>query len=90
MGEKLNKEDKEPIEKVKKELEEMVKKDDISKDDLEAKTKELQDSLMKVGEKIYSTTDANAEATTESTEAPKSEDAAQDVESTPKSEEEKK
>jgi molecular chaperone DnaK len=88
MGDKLAAEDKEEVNKVKAELEDLVKKEDASKDDLEAKTKELQDALMKVGEKIYSTTDtttpeANAEA--------KPSDEAQDVdvEAKPKDEEKK-
>ncbi len=87
MGEKLSSEDKENITKIKTELEELVKNEDSNKDDMEAKSKELQDSLMKIGEKIYSTNQQEAPASGE-TETPKPEtpqpDAAQDVDSTPK------
>jgi molecular chaperone DnaK len=62
MGDKLEAGDKDEINKIKNELDEMVKKEELSKEDLEAKTKELQDALMKVGEKIYS---AGAGATPE-------------------------
>ncbi len=90
MGDKLTEDDKKDINKIKSELEEMVKKDDISKDDLEAKSKELQDALMKVGEKIYSAGAGMAgeqpagEADAE-TKAPEGE-ATQDVDAKPKTE----
>jgi molecular chaperone DnaK len=88
MGDKLTEDDKKDINKIKSELEDMVKKDDVSKDDLEAKSKELQDALMKVGEKIYSAGAGMAgEAGTE-TPTPEGEPA-QDVDATPKADEEK-
>lgn len=92
MGDKLENSDKEDINKIKGELEEMVKKEEVSKDDIEAKTKELQDALMKVGEKIYSAgataTPGEGEATStqesSSEESQTPSDSAQDVDSIPK------
>jgi molecular chaperone DnaK len=60
MGDKLEVESKTAIEEAKKELEEALKKEDVNKDDLQAKTKSLRDALMKAGEKIYSNVE-NAE-----------------------------
>jgi molecular chaperone DnaK len=85
MGDKLTEDDKAEINKVKTELEELIKKEDVSKDDVEAKTKELQDALMKVGEKIYSSVDAAAQ--TEATEEAKPADETQDVQAEPKTKE---
>jgi hypothetical protein len=45
--------DKEDVEKIKAELEEVIKKEDSTREDLDNKTKDLQDRLMKIGEKIY-------------------------------------
>jgi molecular chaperone DnaK len=88
MGDKLTEDDKAEINKVKTELEELIKKEDVSKDDVEAKTKELQDALMKVGEKIYSSVDAAAQ--TEATEEAKPADETQDVQAEPKTKDEEK
>ena len=54
MGDKLDENQKADIEKSKKELEEIIKKEDVTREELETKSKELQDILMKIGEKIYS------------------------------------
>ncbi len=62
-GDKLSESDKEELTKMKNELEEMVKRDTVTKEELESKTKQLQDKLMSLGEKIYSTqnsTDASS------------------------------
>lgn len=86
MGDKLASEDKDEVNKLKVELEELIKNEESSKEDLEAKSKELQDKLMKIGEKIYSSAEANAatEQPAPEAEAPKSDNV--DVDSTPKSE----
>lgn len=87
MGDKISQEDKESINKIKNELEELIKKEDASKDDIEAKSKELQDSLMKVGEKVYSSTNQSENQQEESTPQENTDEKpAQDVEGTPKSE----
>jgi molecular chaperone DnaK len=96
MGDKLNEDDKKDVTRIKSELEEIAKKEDVDKDELDAKSKELQDSLMKLGEKIYSTAESvgsqtsdtadtteTSEAETTSSDAPKTE-ATQDVEAKPK------
>jgi molecular chaperone DnaK len=87
MGDKLASEDKDEVNKLKTELEELIKNDDATKEDLEAKSKDLQDKLMKIGEKIYSSAEANAQTAEQpapETEAPKSDNV--DVDSTPKPE----
>ncbi len=97
MDEKLAKEDKESIEKIKTELQEISKDEDADIEKLEEKSKELQDALMQVGEKIYSsanTTAGGGEAKTPEAESPTPEpastdtaantEAPQDVDSTPK------
>jgi molecular chaperone DnaK len=92
MGDKLSTEDKEEVDKLKVSLEELIKNEESSKEDIEAKTKELQDKLMKIGEKIYSTAEAAQGATeqpnAESTETPGATEEAtppvEDVEATPK------
>jgi molecular chaperone DnaK len=83
LGDKIENAQKEELEKVKTELEELVKQEDVKTEDLENKAKELQEKLMKVGEKIYSNqASQNPEDTTNttSTEEPKAEDKVQDVE----------
>jgi molecular chaperone DnaK len=92
MGDKLSTEDKEEVDKLKVSLEELIKNEETSKEDIEAKTKELQEKLMKIGEKIYST--AEAQAAAEQPNADAAEDAkatedeatppVEDVETTPK------
>jgi molecular chaperone DnaK len=85
MGEKLDGEDKSNLENIKKDLEGLIKKEDVKTEEIENKSKELQEFLMKIGEKIYSTADQNTTtnpntATNESTENKD----AQDVEATEK------
>lgn len=65
MGDKLEEADKESINKIKGELEELVKQEEVDKDSLETKSKELQDALMQVGEKIYQHSNADAAGATE-------------------------
>jgi molecular chaperone DnaK len=88
MGEKIATEDKEKINGIKTELEAMVKQEEVNKEELETKSKELQDALMQVGEKIYqsSSTDAASEPTPEqpTEEAVNTDETAQDVDATPK------
>jgi len=91
MGDKLEKDDKENVEKLKSELEAIVKKEDVTKEELEKKNKEVQDGLMKIGEKVYSTAAAQEQANPTEGEAEKKEDATDvDVESKPKEEKKKK
>lgn len=71
MGDKLDETQKTDIEKTKKELEEIIKKEDVTREELETKAKELQDILMKIGEKIYSSA-----AQTESSATPNPEEKA--------------
>ena len=95
MGDKLADEDKEGINKTKSELEELVKKEDVTKDELENKSKELQDQLMQIGEKIYQSTppseasegNPEGEATESKDSEEKPEEPAQDVDAKPKEEE---
>ncbi|MEM1312466.1 MAG: molecular chaperone DnaK [Patescibacteria group bacterium] len=72
MGDKLSSEDKDELTKLKGDLEELIKKEDASKEDIESKAKELQDKLMKVGEKIYSTADASSSTADQSQAEPDS------------------
>lgn len=55
-GDKIDQADKDELNKLKTELEEMIKKEDFDKTEVENKSKELQDKMMKVGEKIYANT----------------------------------
>lgn len=91
MGDKIAAEDKDKVNKLKEELEVTLKKEDVSETEIREASKVLQEELMKIGEKIYSTT--NTEAPTEgatpeavnpeaSTERPAEE--AKDVDSTTK------
>jgi molecular chaperone DnaK len=54
MGDKIEEDSKKEIEELKENLSKLIKEEDAKKEDIEAKTKELQDKLMKIGEKIYS------------------------------------
>ena len=54
MGDKLANEDKVEIESKKEELEKLLKDESSSRETLETGSKNLQESLMKVGEKVYS------------------------------------
>jgi len=98
MKEKISDSDKESITKLKDELAELIKNEDVSKEDLDAKTKEVQDKLMKIGEEIYkqSAADPQAGASDDSSDdTAKDEDGGddsaktQDVESQAKSEDDK-
>jgi molecular chaperone DnaK len=60
MGEKISPEDKEKIEEAKKATDAVVANNDATKDELEESAKKLQEVLMEVGQKVYST-DAPAE-----------------------------
>ena len=53
MGDKIEADNKEEIEKLKEELSQLVKKEDAKKEEIEEKTKALQEKMMKVGEAIY-------------------------------------
>jgi molecular chaperone DnaK len=98
MGDKLSEEDKSELTKMKEEIDEMVKKDEVNKEEYEEKAKALQEKLMKVGEKIYSSGQATPGAEGQSGEESqtsaegetKTEDQAQDVDSKPKDEGEEK
>ena len=84
MGEKLQVGDKEEIQKLKTELEEVLKKEDSTKEDMESKSKELQDKLMKIGEEIYKQSATEEQPTAEepvpSPETEPAPEPAQDVE----------
>lgn len=67
MGDKIEADTKVEVEKLKTEVEELIKKEDATRDELDAKAKELQEALMKIGEKIYANT--NVEANPSETEA---------------------
>jgi molecular chaperone DnaK len=62
MKDKVSDSDKESITKLKDELGELIANEETSKDDLDAKTKEVQDKLMKIGEEIYKQSAAEAPA----------------------------
>jgi len=69
MGDKIDAEAKENISKSKTVLEELVKNDKATREDLDFKTKELQDTLMKVGTKIYEAVTPDASAAGPESEA---------------------
>lgn len=89
MGDKIEADAKTEVEKQKTELEELVKKEDATRDELDAKAKELQESLMKIGEKIYANTNTEAEGATTETpaEEPKTAETGDSVEAEVKPEE---
>jgi molecular chaperone DnaK len=74
MGDKLSESDKEELTRMQKELEEMVKKDDITKEELDRKAQSLQEKMMALGEKVYATQNQESQSG-------KSEDGVQDVKS---------
>jgi molecular chaperone DnaK len=74
MGDKLDETQKSDIEKSKKELEEVIKKEDATREEMETKSKELPDVLMKIGEKIYSSAAQAEQNGTPNTEEAKPED----------------
>ncbi len=82
MNDKLEDDQKEEINKTKTELEELLKDQESKKDDIEAKTRILQEKLMKIGEKIYSSQAATADqgAQEEDLEKKESEDDIKDAE----------
>ncbi|MBW7954625.1 molecular chaperone DnaK [Candidatus Gracilibacteria bacterium] len=65
---KVSEDDKKEVEEKISSLKEVVGKSDASKEDLDSKTKELNDVMMKVGQAIY------AQSQNTSSEAPKAED----------------
>jgi molecular chaperone DnaK len=60
MGDKLAQDDKDNLNTIKNELEETLKKDESTKEDIEAQTAKLQEKLMQIGQEIYSKVDAKA------------------------------
>lgn len=74
MGDKLSESDKEELTRMQKELEEMVKKDDITKEELDRKAQSLQEKMMALGEKVYATQNQESQSG-------KSVDGVQDVKS---------
>jgi molecular chaperone DnaK len=82
MGDKLQEDDKTEIEKLKDELQEVLKKEDATKDEIDTKGKAMTDHLMKIGEKIYSATPQTAGENQDGSETPNTEssDNVQDVE----------
>ena len=83
MADKLDDEQKNKINDAKAKLEEVMKKEDVTKEELEESSKVLQDTLMEVGEKIYSQTNTQpAEGVAPEAETSKSDDNVQDVEAT--------
>lgn len=65
MGDKLADEDKVEIEAKKEELEKLLKDESSSRENLETGSKNLQESLMKVGEKVYSSANEQTEVATD-------------------------
>ena len=74
MGDKLSESDKEELTRMQKELEEMVKKDDITKEELDRKAQSLQEKMMALGEKVYANQNQESQSS-------KPEDGVQDVKS---------
>jgi len=81
MGDKIAEEDKEKVTKLKTELEETLKKEEASEAEIREAGKVLQEELMKIGEKIYSTTNTETPAPEGS---PEPEADVQDAETKPK------
>ena len=74
MGDKLSESDKEELTRMQKDLEEMVKKDDITKEELDRKAQSLQEKMMALGEKVYANQNQESQSS-------KPEDGVQDVKS---------
>ncbi len=72
MKDKISDENKEELNKLKGDLEALIKSESAKKEDIESKTKELQDKMMSIGEKIYSTS-STAKDNSTSTEPESSE-----------------
>lgn len=90
MKDKIDETDQEELKKLKEEVEVLSKDENATKTDLEAKSKQLQDKMMSIGEKIYSAqagsqaqseSEEQAQTETESAETKDTEEAVQDVES---------
>jgi molecular chaperone DnaK len=82
MADKIDDEAKNKINDAKTKLEEVMKKEDVTKEVLEEGSKALQETLMEVGEKIYAQTNTQAEGTAPESESPKTDENVQDVEAT--------
>ncbi len=63
LGEKISPEDKEAITNSKEALEALMKNEDATKEDLDTGITVLQDTMMKAGEKVYATSEADANST---------------------------
>ena len=74
IGDKLSESEKEELTRMQKDLEEMVKKDDITKEELDRKAQSLQEKMMALGEKVYATQNQESQSN-------KPEDGVQDVKS---------
>jgi molecular chaperone DnaK len=74
MGDKLSESDKEELTRMQKDLEETIKKDDITKEELDRKAQSLQEKMMALGEKVYATQNQESQSS-------KPEDGIQDVKS---------
>jgi len=74
IGDKLSESEKEELTRMQKDLEEMVKKDDITKEELDRKAQSLQEKMMALGEKVYATQNQESQSS-------KPEDGVQDVKS---------
>jgi molecular chaperone DnaK len=82
MADKIDDEAKNKINDAKAKLEEVMKKEDVTKEELEEGSKALQETLMEVGEKIYSQTNTQPEGAASESEASKTDENVQDVEAT--------
>ena len=69
MGDKLQEDDKKEIETLKSELQEILKKEDATKDEIDTKAKSMTDHLMKIGEKIYSASNVSDQSTDNSSQS---------------------
>ena len=61
-ADKVSEEDKTLLNDKIKDVKDVLAKSDASKDDIEAPSKALQDTLMQVGQKVYAQADAGAQA----------------------------
>jgi molecular chaperone DnaK (HSP70) len=74
MGDTLSESEKEELTRMQKDLEETIKKDDITKEELDRKAQSLQEKMMALGEKVYATQNQESQSN-------KPEDGVQDVKS---------
>jgi molecular chaperone DnaK len=84
MGDKLSTSDKDELNKAKTKVEEQVKREDATKEDLDSAAKELQSMLLKIGEKIYATTSAETSTDTSTESSNDTQNNHVDVDATPK------